>query len=63
MALSGERPWLANKRMLAAVHHVRAHVNIDGGIFTKGMAWLGRDYLEVAYDAGRAKKGFRVLMV
>ena len=38
VAVRGERPFLANKRMLAAVHHVRAHVNIDGNIFTKGMA-------------------------
>ena len=60
VAVSGERPGLANKRMLAAVHHVRAHVNIDGNMFTKGMAWLVRDHLEVAYDAGRdTKRRFR----
>ena len=57
VAVSGERPLLANKRMLAAVHHIRAHVNINGNMFTKGMAWLVRDYLEVAYYAGRDTKG------
>ena len=60
MAVSGERPRMGNRRMLAAVHHVRAHVNIDGNMFTKGMAWLVRDYLEVAYDNGRMKKTFRL---